>query len=170
MYNGLLPFGVKKNSQGVPVPDPETYPGLLLAFRLAAEGKSDRQVAEALNAAGHRTTGNRGRNPFTKDTVCRLLQNRFYLGELPDGDGWIEGVHEPVLDDELFDRAQEARAANRRAVHTVSVSRNHRTHSLSGLAVCGYCGSRLHIQTDRHGKARIYCYRGRQTKPCGQRC
>ncbi|MGH2588744.1 MAG: recombinase family protein, partial [Dehalococcoidia bacterium] len=31
LYNGLLPFGVKKNSQGVPVPDPETYPGLLLA-------------------------------------------------------------------------------------------------------------------------------------------
>ncbi len=90
IYNGLLPFGVKKNSAGIPVPDPETYPGLLLAFRAAAEGKSDRDVAEDLNAAGYRTTGNRGRNPFTKDTVCRMLQNRFYLGELPDGDGRVD--------------------------------------------------------------------------------
>ena len=70
LYNGLLPFGLKTNPDGIPVPDPETYPGLLLAFRLAAEGKSDREVATALNAAGYRTSGNRGRNPFTKDTVC----------------------------------------------------------------------------------------------------
>ena len=86
-----MPFGLKKHADsGLPVPDPETYPGLLLAFRLAAEGKSDREVADALNAAGYRTTGNRGRNPFTKDTVCRLLQNRFYLGELPDGEGRLD--------------------------------------------------------------------------------
>src|SRR5215208_1744697 len=30
LYNGLLPFGLKKNSLGLPIPDPETYPGLLL--------------------------------------------------------------------------------------------------------------------------------------------
>ena len=45
LYNGLLPFGVKKNTSGVPVPDPETYPGLLLAFDAAAKGSSDRDVA-----------------------------------------------------------------------------------------------------------------------------
>ena len=106
LYNGVLAFGLKKNRDGIPVPDPETYPGLLLVFRLAAEGQSDRDVAEALNGAGYRTAGNRGRNLFTKDTVCRLLQNRFYLGELPDGHGgWLPGAHEPVLDDDLFDRA-----------------------------------------------------------------
>src|SRR5215211_1843367 len=67
LWNGLLPFGIKANTrpnadgaflsdpQAVPVPDPETYPGLLLAFRLAAEGKSDRDIAESLNAAGYRT-------------------------------------------------------------------------------------------------------------------
>ncbi len=170
LYNGMLPFGIKKNSSGIPVPDPETYAGLLLAFQLAAAGKSDREVAQALNAAGYRTTGNRGRNPFTKDTVCRLLQNRFFLGELPDGSGdWIMGAHEPVLDDALFDRAQEARRENRTAPGPRSVPSTRRTHSLSGLGVCGYCGGRLHIQTDRHGRARIYCYRGSQGPACPQR-
>jgi hypothetical protein len=113
LYNGLLPFGLKTNSDGTPVPDPEMYPGLLLAFQLAADGKSDRAVADALTAAGYRTTGNRGRNPFTKDTVCRMLQNRFYLGELPDGNGgWIPGAHQLVLDVELFERAAAARRAS----------------------------------------------------------
>jgi len=169
LYNGLLPFGLKKNSEGIPVPDPETYPGLLLAFRLAAEGKSDREVAEALNAADYRTTGNRGRNPFTKDTVCRLLQNRFYLGELPDGaGGWQGAAHEPVLDDALFERAIQARQANRTA-NAERVNRRHRRYSLSGLAVCGTCGGRLHFHTDRGGRARVYCYQERQASRCGQR-
>ncbi len=168
LYNGLLPFGLKKNRDGIPVPDPETYPGLLLAFRLAAEGRSDRAVAEALNAAGHRTTGNRGRNPFTRDTVRPLLQNRFYLGELPNGaSGWMPGAHDPVLDVDLFDQAQVARAANQSGA--VKVNRLHRQHSLSGLAICGHCGGRLHIATDRRGVTRIYCYQRRQASRCGQR-
>jgi site-specific DNA recombinase len=170
LFNGLLPFGLKTNPNGVPVPDPDTYPGLLLAFRLAAEGKSDREVATALNAAGYRTSGNRGQNPFTKDTVCRLLQNRFYLGQLPDGQGgWLTAVHQPVLDAELFDQAQQARAANRRVPGPKSVPPGKRTHSLSGLGTCAHCGSRLHVMTDRHGKARIYCYAARQGQRCGQR-
>ena len=124
----------------------------------------------ALNAAGYRTTGNRGRNPFTKDTVCVLLQNRFYLGELPDGQGGhVPAAHQPVLDAELFEQAQQARAANRRAPGPKSVPPGKRTHSLSGLGTCAHCGSRLHVMTDRHGKARIYCYASRQGQRCGQR-
>jgi DNA invertase Pin-like site-specific DNA recombinase len=169
LYNGLVPFGLKKDADsGLPVPDPETYPGLLLAFQLAAQGKSDRDVADALNTAGYRTTGNRGRNPFTKDTVCRMLQNRFYLGELPDGDsGHVPAAHQPVLDTELFDRAAAARRANQSG--SLKVTRAHRRHSLSGLGNCGYCGGRLHILTDRGGKARIYCYQRRQVSSCDQR-
>ena len=99
LYNGLLPFGVTKGEDGLPVANPETHPGLLLAFTLAAAGKTDREIAHALNDAGYRTTGNRGSNPFTKDTVRPMLQNRFYLGELPDGEGgWIPGKHEPFID------------------------------------------------------------------------
>jgi DNA invertase Pin-like site-specific DNA recombinase len=105
LYNGLLPFGATKNKDGLPVPDPETYPGLLLAMCTAAQGKSDRDVADALNEAGYRTTGNRGHNLFSKDTVRPILTNRFYLGELPDGDGgWLPGKQAPMLDEDLFEQ------------------------------------------------------------------
>jgi len=60
LYCGLLPFGAMKGEDGVPVPDPDTYPGLVMSFELAAQGKSDKEVAQALNAAGYRTAGNRG--------------------------------------------------------------------------------------------------------------
>ena len=95
LYNGVLPVRHQEEPatacrSRTSRPIPETYPGLLLAFRLAAEGKSDRQVAEALNAAGYRTTGNRGTNRSPRTRVRRILHNRFYLGELPDGNGgWL---------------------------------------------------------------------------------
>jgi site-specific DNA recombinase len=167
LYNGLLPFGVKKNSVSIPVPDPETYPGLLLAFEAAAKGTSDRDVAVLLNERGYRTSGNRGSNLFTKDTVRPMLKNRFYLGELPDGaGGWRAGAHEPLLDDALFDAARQAR--ERRATNPLPVKRQARVYSLSGLLRCQYCGGTLHIHRDK-GRARAYCYRGRQGPKCEQR-
>lgn len=86
-----------KGEDRIPVPDireidggersTTNYAGLLLAFEAAASGATDREVARKLNEAGNRTTGNRGQNPFTKDTVRPMLTNRFYLGYLPDGAG-----------------------------------------------------------------------------------
>ena len=57
---------------------------------LYARGKSDREVARALNAQGFRTAGNQGNRLFSKDTVSGILTNRFYAGQITDGNGgWI---------------------------------------------------------------------------------
>ena len=77
LYCGLLPFGARKDEGGIPSPDPDTSPGLKMAFDLAAVGKSDREEARALNAAGYRTAGNQGNRLFSKDTVRGILTNRF---------------------------------------------------------------------------------------------
>lgn len=120
-----------------------------------------------LNERGYRTSGNRGRNLFTKDTVRPMLQNRFYLGELTDGNGgWRAGAHEPLLDDALFAAAQEVR--ERRATNPLPVKRRARVYSLSGLLGCHHCGGALHIHQDK-GRPRAYCYRGRQGPKCAQR-
>ncbi len=128
LHNGLLPFGVTAEPSGLPVLDRvaracdvatrrEVVPGdgLVSAFELAAAGKTDREIARALTAAGYRTSGNRGANPFTKDTVRVILRNRFYVGELPDGNGgWVPGKHGALIDPALFERAQRARDINRK--------------------------------------------------------
>lgn len=84
-----------------------------MAFKLAAERRTDKEIAQAFNAAGYRTTGNRGQNRFSKDTVRVIMQNRFCLGELPDGcGGWVPGKHNALIDPALFERAQVVRRAN----------------------------------------------------------
>ena len=156
LYCGLLPFGAMKGENGVPVPHPDTYPGLVLAFELAAQGKSSREVAVALNGAGYRTAGNQGNRPFSKDTVNGVLRNRFYLGYLPDSnDGWVKGKHDPFISEDLFNAVQGIRTVRREPRQTVNASA--RTYSLSTLMWCHRCGSKMRVQTSPKGRARVYC-------------
>jgi site-specific DNA recombinase len=178
MYNGLLPFGVTKDSRGVPIPDmtpwacniatrQELVPaeGLRMAFELAAGGASDRDVAIALTRAGYRTSGNRGQNPFSKDTVRPLLQNRFYVGELPDGDDWLPGKHSPIIDADLFEQVQQRRVERGQGKGNRSgVRRGARIRALSGLLRCAECGSPMRVQSGEYYR----CSAGHQMATCDQ--
>lgn len=166
LYNGLLPFGSVKGEDGLPVPHPTTHKGLVLAFTLAAAGKTDREVAQALNAEGYRSTGNRGGNPFTKDSVRPILQNRFYLGELPDGEGgWVAGKHAALIDQDLFVAAEVARARNTR--RPIRGGRAGQPWALSGLAVCT-CGSSMVANGRPGGRRSLRCYGRAQGSGCTQ--
>ncbi|MBU2009869.1 MAG: recombinase family protein [Chloroflexi bacterium] len=126
-----------------------THQGLLLAFEMAARGESDKAIARALNEAGHRTCGTHGSNPFSKDTVRDMLQNRFYVGELPDGrSGWVKGRHGRIIPPELFEAAQEARSSRRHLPQTMPGKARH--YSLSGVARCATCGNRLRVSNSLH--------------------
>jgi site-specific DNA recombinase len=165
IYNGLLPFGAMKGDGGIPTPDPNTHPGLVMAFEMAATGATDREVARALNETGYRTTGNRGANPFTKDTVRPMLQNRFYLGELTDGNGgWMPGKHEAMIDQALFDAAVNARFRNIRRRHNPGTSIRS-PWSLSGVATCE-CGSAMRSSGRTDRRRRIECSGRSQGSDC----
>jgi DNA invertase Pin-like site-specific DNA recombinase len=163
MYNGLLPFGVTLNPHGLPVPDARPwacnlatraelvpFQGLELAFTLAAQGAKDRDIARELTARGFRTTGNRGQNPFSKATVRAILQNRFYLGELPDGEAWVPGRHAPIIDQALFDAAQTERLRNRTRKLTATSRR--KPWALSGMIYCRECGAPMRNNGSYAGK------------------
>src|SRR5260370_357276 len=127
LYNGILPFGAMRGEgvHAVPLPDlrpitlvgtdgvsrPTTnHAGLLQAFTWCGQGHSAREIAAKLNQAGYRTVGTWGSNPFTKDTVQKLVGNRFYLGELQDGQGgWVPGKHHALGSQALRGRAQSVR-------------------------------------------------------------
>ena len=169
LYNGLLPFGVTTSAAGIPVLNlapwacsldtrEELSPaaGLLMAFKLAAERHTDKEIAQELNAKGYRTSGNRGQNPFTKDTVRAILRNRFYLGELPDGNGgWLPGKHGTLIDPDLFELADAARRANLRHPRRISEVRS--PWALSGLATCASCGKSMTSSGRSDGRRRIQC-------------
>lgn len=168
LYCGLLPFGAMKDENGVPVPDPETFPGLEYAFELAARGKTDREIAQALNAKGYRTAGNQGNGPFSRDTMRGILQNRFYIGQLTNGNGgWAKAKHEPFISQDLWDAAQKTRQMNRKAPK--SVPRKRGISSLTGIARCIYCGGRMNIWQRCNNRRRLVCYNRSEGQECPQR-
>lgn len=57
----------------------DSYPGLLQAFEMAAEGETDKVIAQRLTEMGFKTAGNQLNGAFSKDTVRGMLTNRFYL-------------------------------------------------------------------------------------------
>ncbi len=167
----INPFTLKRRREGrdgVPVPHPDTYPGLVMAFELAAQGKSDGRVAQALNVAGYRTVGNRGSRPFSSDTVRGMVTNKFYIGLLPDGNGgWIEAQHEPFTSRELWNQVQQARERNRKGPITVPKGRS--ISSLTGLAFCAYCKGRINIAEVVNGRRRMACSTRAKGWECSQK-
>ncbi|MFC1994468.1 recombinase family protein [Chloroflexota bacterium] len=169
LYCGAIPFGAMKDEDGVPVPDTQdrkiimdgkeyivhNYEGLTMAFNLVAQGKSIRGVAIALNEVGYKTTGTHGPRPFSVDTVKYMLKNRFYIGDIPDGNrGWIKAKHKPFIELQLFEEVQTLRA--RRAAKPRTIRLDASVYSLSGVALCAECGSTLRSFKGK-GRVRLAC-------------
>src|SRR5690606_15028907 len=147
MWNGTLPFGYRTDEiTGKPVAHEVNADGLRRAFEAYSTGRySDREIAELMTDMGYRTTGNWGERPFTKDTVCRLLQNEFYLGFTKYKGDLYPGEHPPLIEKKLFGQCQDVRARRRRKRR--AFGQRKRTYMLTGIARCPECGLTLRGQS-----------------------
>lgn len=153
--------------------DPERAPLIRLAFVLYATGDfSFEDLAEELYDRGltTRPTAKHPAGPLSVNKVSDLLRDRYYLGYIDYKGEEIQGRHEPLVDEDLFEQVQEvietrAAAHERRRVHH---------HYLKGSLFCGACKAggftrRMIMQqtTNRHGTTYLYFFcRGRQHDDC----
>ena len=73
-----------------------------------------------------------------------ILANRTYLGELRCRDKWLPGGHEPIIDAETFERAQEILAENRRRWEETRTRAGASLPKtlLTGILFCKRCGAK----------------------------
>ncbi len=166
LYNGTLCYGYQKGQEGIPIPHPFEAEGVRQAFQAYATGAySDKDIADLLNALGHRARSTWGIRPWSKDSVTALLKNPFYLGYTKYRGALLPGKHAPIISEELFARCQEVRKRRTRAPR--SNCRHFRTYILTGLLRCVSCGGRLTAQSIRDHRY----YRDRaslRSQPCNQ--
>jgi len=169
LYCGALPFGAMKGEDGVPMPDPATFPGLRAAFEQAAQGKTDREIAQYLNAQGYRTAGSTGNKPFSNSSIRGILTNHFYVGYLPDGNGGqVQAKHSPFIEQATWDAAVDTRRHNRTSTHT-RCPVNKKANTLTGIAYCWYCKGKIHTHYHYRGEPRLGCYTRQKGHNCGQK-
>lgn len=87
------------------------------------------------------------------NVVFNILRNRTYLGEITFKGEQLPGVHQRLIEDEEFDKAQ-------RILQSRSVTRNPSTYLLSSLVYCGNCGAKMRYMQYGRGdnNLKLICY------------
>lgn len=121
-------------------------------FELYNKGMSMWRILNYM--AEHYPAGNKWRNEMT---IRRILFNVTYTGQLPYRGEIYQGVHEAIIDQKTFDRAQEVHAICSSNAYGQQKTPFKGRHLLSGLIYCGVCGNRMHAK-NRGEKSYYTCY------------
>lgn len=108
-----------------------------IVFRMYADGKGKKQIADYLNERGYRT---RSGGKFTLTTFQSMLTNKKYIGVYTYEDIVIEGGCPALIDRDTFDKVQKLVEHTKRAP---ARARAKVEYYLSGKLFCGVCGEQM---------------------------
>ena len=168
-YKTEVVEGTGKNAKKRFVVDEKTAPLVVRIFEMYAdEGKTMTQIITHLNEQGHKTS--RG-VPFNKNSLRLLLQNKRYCGIYTFRGEEYPGRIPRIIEDDLFERAQQALNINKKApAKNKAVGENE--YLLTLRLFCGHC-KELMTGWSGTGKAnkihRYYMCNGRKKKRCNKK-
>ena len=150
------PIGYKtaRSDQGKPtlIPDPKSAPHVSEAFRLAAAGLTQAEIAVQLADKGFLT---RSGKRLSKQALSNILQNPVYAGEMRDSlaDGeTIQGRWEALVDKSTWHKAQ----INSRVGKLARLPEDE--FGLKSLLVCGRCGRKITASYSRSKSGKKHGY------------
>jgi site-specific DNA recombinase len=152
--SGRTPYGyTRDNETKLLVPDEVKAPVVRRIFQLYAEGKlGTTAIARTLDAEAAPSPRKSGWSP---NALQLILANPAYRGLVRWNGDTHSGLHEPLVDDDTFEKAQEIL---RRRGEDASLRRgNPSDFLLSGLVRCHHCG-RAYVGTSAHGRNGRYTY------------
>ena len=136
--------------------DEERAPLIQLGFALYATGDwTISALAEHLSERGLTTlsTPRVPSTPIDEGKLNKFLVNPYYKGCVPFQGALYPGKHEPLIDEQLWQRVQDMLAAHVNGERT----RDH-PHYLKSTVYCGTCGCRLLVQISKSRSGVYYPY------------
>ncbi|HMJ56100.1 MAG TPA: recombinase family protein [Polyangiaceae bacterium] len=129
--------GISRLEHNILAVDPEGAEIVREIFRMCIRGMSINKLCEHLDRTRRKRT-------WDHKLVNNILRNRIYLGETLDTRGaWIKGMHVPILDVDVFARAQAA-LDGRRLIGSAPRAESRTKHwLLRELGRCARCGAKL---------------------------
>lgn len=181
---GVPPYGcIKVKLEGrkgyTLAPHPEQLPVLQMAFEMRVHGNNGQPmgigaISRRLNKLGYRTANGK---LWTPTLMQRVLSNPAYVGKVfwstrptvttykdgvrvkrrikSDSPVIVDGLHEPLIDPELWNAAQEIRLQQYTPkTHEDLLQRN----PFAGLVYCSKCGRVMRRYHKSNGKDWLKCY------------
>jgi site-specific DNA recombinase len=149
---GRLPFGYRRNEHKHVVPDERTAPTVKRIFDLYTSGRLGTAAIARRLADEDAAAPPSGWQPAV---VQLVLQNEAYLGRVLWRRQSLPGLHEPLVDELTFQRAQ--RLLRERGEDMALRRSNPGDYLLSGLIRCGRC-KRAYVGMSARGNGGLYHY------------
>lgn len=146
------PYGFSKERQGkgfVLIPHPvEGEIVKTIFYKYAVEGEGIGDICRWLYDNGIKPRYNKGNGEWNHKRLRRMFTNKTYLGYIATDyikgvpSNYIEGKHEPLIDDEIFKLANERLESNKtRVVHNRTL-----VNPIASFTKCGKCGKTLALK------------------------
>lgn len=144
--SSIAPYGYRREEDNdVFQVDKAEAEVIRLAFELYATGThSDLTVAEELNKRGYKPSGRSRSGKWTREGLRYLLDNPFYKGKVRHQDKTYDGLHEPIVDEELWGRVQRMRRRRGMKKGRGGGRRKEHKYLLAQLVKCSHCGLNMH--------------------------
>ena len=149
---GVLPIGYTLDEDRHLLPNPDTAPYVLEAFKMYDENHTVTEIIDYLKSKG--ITTNKG-TAINYGTIQRMLQNRRYIGEYSFQDVVIPNGFTAIIPQDLFDRVQTRLAKNRKAPARAKATEN---YLLTTKLFCGHCGTAMHGESGKARNGSIHRY------------
>lgn len=115
--------------------DPLTAPTIKNIFEMYVKGHSAPEILKYLNAQHVKSVNG---NDIKLNNIYNILRNKRYAGYYTYKGTETKGGIPAIISEELFNKAQELLASNRKAPARAKAADE--KYILSGKMVCGYCG------------------------------
>jgi site-specific DNA recombinase len=149
---GRLPFGYRRNERKEVVPDERTAPTVKRIFDLYTREQLGTAAVARVLTDEHAPAPAAGWQPAV---VQWVLENEAYLGRVIWRGEGLPGLHEPLVDEFTFARAQ--RVLRERGDDMALRRSNPGDYLLSGLLRCGRC-KRAYVGMSAKGNGGTYHY------------
>jgi site-specific DNA recombinase len=150
--NGRIPFGYARNEQKQLIPDERTAPVIRRIFNKYAAGRLGAAAIARSLVAEQAPAPSRGWQP---NIVLWVLSNEAYVGRVHWRDQTFPGLHEPLIDQDIFDRAQAL--LKQRGEDLAMRAASRAEFLLTGLVRCGRC-RRAYVGMSAKGNGGTYHY------------
>ena len=152
-YNGgTLPIGFSVDQEQNYHVDPITSPYIVEAFTMYDEGRTMKEIVAVLNQ--HNLKNQRG-GELNLNSVSRLLQNRFYIGEYKYREITVPDGIPAIIPKDLFDRVQEKLVKNKKAPARHKAEDD---YLLTTKLFCGDCQSLMFGESGTSKSGTVYHY------------